>query len=82
MLTFTIYALFFGTNDFGISKLTAVLETDIIIGNIPKVPLKHFMAAPTAVSNWITFTLLEVVFGLTITSKSRQFSFRVRLIAE
>lgn len=49
--------------------------------NKPKVPLKHFMAAPTAVSNWITLTLLEVVFGLTITSKSRQFSSRVRFIA-
>ena len=55
---------------------------NLLLGTfIPKAPLKHFMAAPAAVSNWITFTLSSVVFGLTITSKSRQSSSRVRLMA-
>jgi len=37
---------------------------------IPIEPSKHFIAAPTAVSSWMTFTPLSKVFGLTITSIS------------
>ena len=49
---------------------------------VPMDPSKHFMAAPTAVSNWITLAPLSSVLGLTITSKSR-FSFSIiRLMDE
>ena len=46
----------------------------------PMDPSKHFMAAPTAVSNWMTLSPLSKVFGLTITSMSRVSFSMIRLM--
>ena len=41
---------------------------------IPRTFSKHFIAAPTAVSSWMTLTPPSRVLGLTITSRSRVLS--------
>lgn len=50
--------------------------------NIPRLPPKDFIAAPTAVSNWIKFKPVSDVFSLTIISKFISVDFRILSIAE